>query len=135
MIDPKELRIGNIVEKNGVEYVADFITIQMAHLYNPIIISHEILQEFGFNYNISKGISSFDNDSEDGDTFFWDLPVKQSDYSDSFTFSIVKWGDEGELTFSNHFLRIRIKYVHQLQNLYFSLAGKELSPKEHLPFV
>ncbi len=43
-----ELRVGNIVKKNKVEYVADFIAIQMAHNYNPILLTPEILEECGF---------------------------------------------------------------------------------------
>lgn len=93
-----ELRIGNLVEKNNEMFEVDFITIRMAHNYNPILLTEERLLNFGFEKIISVwyGIGNFRiNTSFD-----------------------IEWGGK--------WMGIRLKYVHQLQNLYFALTGKEL---------
>lgn len=48
MIKQNELRVGNIVRKKRVEYIADFITIKCADNYNPIPITAKILKRIKF---------------------------------------------------------------------------------------
>lgn len=111
MIDPRELRIGNIVEKNGVEYVADFITIQMAHLYNPILLTHERLMNFGFT---KYGVGGYYND------IFILNNVEIADTNRSSYCYQYNKGRDG----IKHF--VEIKFLHHIQNLFFSLTGEEL---------
>jgi hypothetical protein len=97
---------------------------------SPIPLTPELLQQFGFEYYCSKGVVAFDEPTNnEEDTHDWSMKIKRSEYCDSFTFSIVKWGNEGKYTFSNHMLRVRLEYLHQLQNLFFALTGTELTCK------
>ncbi len=98
MIKSNELRVGNIVENRGVEYVADFITIQMAHNYNPITLTPEILEKVDWNGYVKFHINSY--------------------------FSI---DDVGHFYYRNDYTGINVNHVHQLQNLYFALTGNELT--------
>ena len=96
----------------------------------PMAITPEMLNFSNFQYGSTEGIASFDEDrSEEGNTHYWDLLVKGSDVIDSFHFSLVKWGEQEYFTFSHHMLRVRIKFVHQLQNLFFAITGLELEIK------
>ena len=101
MIKSNELRIGNLVEKEGEIYVADFITINMAHNYNPIPLKPEILEKCGF---IPTGLADFIN----GEIELWQV-------NNEFHYSV------------HDDYHISINSVHQLQNLYFALTGEELT--------
>jgi len=98
---------------------------ELTPYYSGIVLNNDLLQKCGFKYNVS-GISSFDDDEQEGDTHYWDLRVKISRRVESVTFSLVQWGNDGDITFSNHLLRVRINYLHELQNLFFSITGYEL---------
>lgn len=105
MINANELRIGNLVEKNGVVYVADFITIRMAHNYNPIPLTPEILEKAGFEIQISQ----IDFWKKGKVYMYWD-------------------GEELSANFGHiEQLDVHVKYLHQLQNLFFALTGEELT--------
>lgn len=123
MIDPKELRIGNLVEWYGVPLkvtgIRDGIYTESPprHLVenlpmcdiNPIPISPEWLERFGFyrhrdSFSLSFGIYDAEFDTKNG--YFY---LSCNEYED---------------------LVEHIKYVHQLQNLYFALTGEELKVKE-----
>ena len=76
--------------------------------YNPITLTEEWLLKFGFE--MDKG------------GIFW---INN------------KWGFHGYLTPDNIFCiigysekHLNIKYVHQLQNIYFALTGEELTLKQ-----
>lgn len=125
MIEPKELRIGNFVSRvNGDSYQATVATIsdlENGHLIvNPIPITKEWLNDFGFMEDEDKGfipdedrhctVLSFKNIDFafiEGNCYLW-LEVE------SDTWYNMKW--------------TKIKYVHQLQNLFFALTGQELKP-------
>ena len=107
-----ELRIGNWFYNNNGEG----IKCQIQHLvfcdsieckYNPIPLTPEWLEKFGF-------------ESEDVDDYVKDnhsVIIEKKEYSYWFAeqASDVYWQQ----------LAV-IKYVHQLQNLYFALTGEEL---------
>ena len=114
MIQPQELRIGNYYQgasRGNIEIVTwktlrDLSEGKLNLL--PITLTEEILLNFGFyeiyksEFSIRYGIENFDEiEFKWNKTFGWNFYYK--------TFCI-----EG------------IKYVHQLQNLFFSLTGKEL---------
>ena len=94
--------------------------------YSGIPLTTELLKNCGFSYNKIKGVVGFDESDETENTYYLELPIKKNKYCDSFCFTIVKWGDKGDFTFSNHNLRIKLNYLHQLQNLFRVLTGTEL---------
>lgn len=108
MVNANELRIGNLIEKGGEWFAADFIAIQMAHNYNPIPLTPEILEKYGF---------------EKSNEF---RTYRLNEFDIEYVFGEWHWvvDDRGD----NEGTKPRtIKYLHQLQNLYFLLTGKELS--------
>ncbi len=111
MISANELRVGNIVKKDEVEYVADFITIQMAHNYSPISLTPEILEKCGF-VQVRNGI---------GLRVFGGYVFVSMLFN---LFPLVLDIDNSRMPLNN------IKYLHQLQNLYFALTGVELTFKK-----
>ncbi len=122
MIPSNQLRQGNIVEKNGELYIADFITIQMAHNYNPVPLTSEILENCGFE--------------KDG---FHAWVITLTTYLTTSTSILAFVGDYLYLRQENNHRRsddsivcvwnkdlMKIFYLHSLQNLIFSLSGEEL---------
>ncbi len=123
-----ELMIGNLVDDNGL-----IETVISDHLINdehydglkgclPIPLTEEWLLKFGFDINrLAGGI------------------LKVSSYKTYEEKELEIWNtDNGiELMINNEpndiclfFSLKNIKYVHQLQNLYFALTGNELEIKE-----
>ena len=133
MIDIKELRIGNFLERVGYpnspsivkglrqSKQGNVIAMQAGALILdfdektlcPILINSKWLDSFGI-----KWID--DNQKEkphhEGDIIFF---IKGLDYSNSMT--------DG---FKCYELDLTIQYVHELQNLYFALYGTELIYKK-----
>lgn len=107
MIQPEELRIGNWVKprfsafKDSKYKIPDGKTIDLMKDAEPIPITPEWLERLGFI-----------NDSGDyyKDGFCIDT------FSDSNHFWLLS-------SYEHH---TKIEYIHQLQNLYFALTGKEL---------
>lgn len=113
-MDKKELRIGNlvmnnfkrendIVEIDTIDFVEDWFK-----LFKPIPLTEEWLLKFGLPYfseteyySIRFSIKGFDFQSYDS--------INAFAYNFGFDDEII------------------IKYVHQLQNLYFVLTKKELT--------
>ena len=73
--------------------------------YEPIPLTEEILSGWGFEY-----------DDINGDSGYW-----QKRPTDSGLFRILL-GEDGFV----YDYQVDIKYVHQLQNLYFALTNEEL---------
>jgi hypothetical protein len=106
----QELRIGNLVNFNGVNYkielldldgyigLSDIILFEHVHIddLKPIELTEEWLIKFGFK----KFVPDFINPS---------LLIRNTTEG----FKIIRHG-------------IMVNHLHQLQNLYFALTGKEL---------
>jgi hypothetical protein len=102
-----EFRIGNLVCDPmhklpfyiGLEDIAD-LCYDRPKRFEPIPLTKEWLLELGFEYN--------------------GVIYEIDEYLVRFTsqFIVAYWIDSGFMT--------KIKYVHQLQNLYFALTGQEL---------
>ena len=132
-MEARELRIGNIVI-NREDYAPFEITegweIDNIGLYEPIPLTEEWLLKFGFE-NWGLG-SLFNNEYEsynryvlfnvlDGTSNF-EIHYIKSTYGNTEDYQFVISCDEDErLNWGSD-----IKHVHQLQNLYFALTGKEL---------
>ena len=118
MIQPQELRIGNYIEYNGEIIKLDgsllccYIQNELEFPLNPIPLTEEILLKFGFEDQ--------EFSDEDGNKIYM-LHHKK----------FYLTSDESCM-FSEVFLPIysndcvSVKYVHQLQNIYLALTGKEL---------
>lgn len=114
-LKPEELRIGNHVRiarkhtideniiqisANGILQVCDEIL-----EVNPIPITEDLLKRFGFE-NATNG--------------YWDSNDEFRIYPDG----------KGVMYLGERIPCEDIRYVHQLQNLYFALTGEELKIKE-----
>jgi hypothetical protein len=124
-----ELRIGNYVNNKSrfdivtcLEYVTfeDIINVRGQYYEcfppEPIPLNREWLRNLGF-------------DTGGYDLLFWEHPNLPN-----IDFAGINWADEEfpEYQFLNVEINnniIKIKYVHQLQNLYFALTGEELVVK------
>lgn len=120
-----ELRIGNTVMSYGKEQkicAADFAVFQMYEAkgelppYVPVELNDEKLLLYGFKKDDS-GV-----EMDDPDYCEW--------YEKEFPIigELCQSSDKSYL-FDVDTDTIRIKYVHQLQNLYFALTGEELTVK------
>lgn len=123
MIKANELRIGNKL----FTAIAAVITINRDHLYHMedqcenfsgIPLTPEILESCGFEYNAEKHthvVKIFDDESgyrtlfigSEANFYWWGLQ--------DYTLDSIRG--------------FKIHYLHQLQNLYFALTGKELEIK------
>ena len=126
MLKNNELRIGNLVKWYDVSKVLelhseknkfDNVCIECEESFEwneynklePIPLTEEWLLIFGFKKRKNRHL------------FYWENKIVISEYKDEFeNFFYPKTGYD--IRFSNE-----IKYVHQLQNLYFALTGAELT--------
>ncbi len=101
-----ELRIGNLIQKNGkIHYTNIFtlrdiknLSIDDTDIFEPIPLTEEILLKCGFE-KVAGFYSSKDEILE-------------------LTCDFIVWKPNTK--------KLEIKYLHQLQNLYFALTGEEL---------
>lgn len=115
-MEAKDLRIGNWfladTEENNFKQInaneiLDFNDDPLDDYYKPIPITEEWLLKFGF----------------DGKDYFTDLHLKSNNYEFHYgnnELAIVQF----EFGYG---MFVKIKYVHQLQNIYFALTGEELT--------
>jgi hypothetical protein len=119
----QELRIGNYVNYEQTTHVIHQLTNSIcgsywhksnasdsyAHTYDeikPIPLTEEWLERFGFE-RLGNGFE------------FWESSV----------FNIEFIRNHWHISYTSNVLCTHIKYVHQLQNLYFALTGEELTIK------
>lgn len=121
-MDVKELRVGNIVLKNGLVVTVDGRTIFDLYGFESHGIETEIYQPIRINEGwllrcrkTDKGLLIQDNNYPDGDLYI--------DFNDQGTQCYLYNCSDG------YRFGIEIKYVHQLQNIYFALTGEELTIK------
>lgn len=117
MIDPKEFRIGNWFQWSEYASMGQGID-QIMHgqqimdyinLKDPIPLTPEILEMCGFR----KGEKWF---------------IHQVYYNGQIDINVNRKGIHyGKKTEHGFDATIEIRYLHQLQNLYFALTGKELT--------
>lgn len=138
MININELRVGNWVTLEGGDGTQfqlkpkSFSNCDNSGVtdYDPIPITPEILEACGFEYLVIEGITQLSDDFDDppeGDTYNWMISVPRNDRVEGLPrFELVKFGD-GEIRFSQQWLRVTVKHLHDLQNLFFSMTRTELS--------
>ena len=114
-----ELRIGNWVhDPNGkgadktirFKMISNWEVLNTAKWkpYQPIPLTHEWLEKFGFDV--------------------YQLKNRKRGYRNNFNINLFKRGDI-KISYKHRQLSIDLKYVHQLQNLYFALTSEELQIK------
>lgn len=123
MISAKELRIGNILMKDGIQVTIDARSIfdiwDKSDKYSPIPLTPEILERVGFEKTTHK-LNEFN--------------IIYYDYRQgNWVLSVITTGVEVEFAPSFETIEDRqhictIHYLHQLQNLYFALTGIDLNP-------
>ena len=130
-----ELRIGNLIQKNGkIHYTNIFtlrdiknLSIDDTDIFEPIPLTEEILLKCGFEKVKNK-------DKEDLREYIGHTAQKAR-YAIFGTDIFITKVDKRGLLWRNiecdfmvlfYHKSIPIKYLHQLQNLYFALTGQEL---------
>ncbi len=111
----RELRIGNWYASNGIESQVESDIYMNWHVNgcwaDPILLNEEWLLKFGFIHP------------------FKDLAnVRRYLINDGRV--ELRYLRHNNTVFLSYFNAREIKYVHQLQNLYFALIGEELTIKE-----
>lgn len=125
-----ELRIGNYI-KLMFNY-EDYETIQVTSDelvdvdkkqadYEPFPLTEDWLYKFGFK-NIDKGGNDYITYTDPNHDYYLQLDVRRKDNK----YLILDNSFDDLRAFS----MVDIEYVHQLQNLYFALTGKELDFEE-----
>ena len=119
-----ELRLGNLIKIGGN-------TLDTYQTYTPTKVTLAILNE----------IAGENEERPDAELSVF-MPIELSvEWLQDFNFTLFPWGwvkktssDNGvRITAHSYFERegnnpVKIKYVHQLQNLYYALTGEELQP-------
>jgi len=117
-----ELRIGNLVNYDTAEgdvltNVIDWQDLKWLSedkkgfnlVHNPILLTEDWLLKFGFKYSLTL------------DDFMF------KDKNDIFEMQPYKKGFLNSVTWCDNEILQELKYVHQLQNLYFALTNEELT--------
>lgn len=122
MIAPQELRLGNWININGSPFQVELPDLNLIankngkSTYEPIELNEDWLRKFGFE---KKQIRE-------------ELKNKLGDYAYSLNnvpfFTLIQDNDGFILSKFETYL-ITVKNVHQLQNLFHSLTGEELTIK------
>ncbi len=132
MINKNEIRIGSWYQNHSSDKALKFKTVKdfedaiYVSIYcNPIPLTEEWLEKFGFEWKAEKQT--------------WRIEYRIPFVDDGKRISIHVWEDEGmgiwgvtlwEVVPIDDVTPTVIKYVHQLQNLYFALTGQELTIKQ-----
>ena len=112
-----ELRVGNLVNYDQALHIIGGHSILMIEegkdieLFKPILLTEEWLVKFGFRteYPLSNERNYYNNNKY----------VSINYFNGGFRLNVNRLIYGG----------IKIRYIHQLQNLYFSLTGEELELK------
>ena len=126
MIDPRELRIGNWLSIKESEHDTT-VTPSLFSLsdeainrnYEYIPITEQWLRNFGFEHILLD-----ENNPDEG--YFFEKPLHDDIYCD---LALVSGDKNGilEITLFPYEDYFRFQYVHEVQNIYKLLTGKELN--------
>jgi hypothetical protein len=127
MIRPNELRIGNWVDGGKVYYkiqASDFVYTNF-NVTKPIPLTPEILESAGFEREEDEILNVYSK------KYLCTCPIQDSK-PDHIDFKIYEdnYGN-WYLYFEGAGIGNGFKYLHQLQNLYYTLTGHELTINLH----
>lgn len=116
-IKPSDLRIGNWIRERGRQYEFTVSSGTFSYMeihkdfFEPIPLTEQWLERLGFENEKIGGL------------IFTDYKMMDSSLE-----VLMVLGNTGkwQIAFEKHNLQVYIKYVHELQNLYSALTGKEL---------
>ena len=122
MINAKDLRLGNLILKNGKIYeITTLFFVDLhdgtvrenynnSYVIEPIKLTEELLNKLGLNVNKWFCENSYCVvEDKTGDTSYgWCMKVQNASHTKEIEFGYFK-------------------YVHELQNLYYALTGSELT--------
>ena len=118
-----ELRIGNLLEHDGMVVVADGVSIldiwsATGNDYEPTPLTTDWLKRLGFDQESSGS-------SKDG----WWQSYGIEETTDKFGLQYILDIEKFEFYYDvgSFQQELEIKHVHQLQNLYFAITGEELT--------
>lgn len=147
MIDAKDLKCNNYLQyyigEEGCEWEFTKIDAQdilwcesknenFNKVHKPIPITEEWLKNFGFQD--ANNTKEETKNPTLGYWLSWHIEIEKEDIRidknkkdvTRYFITLAKWEKEECFIYSRGYMNIRIKHVHQLQNLYFALTGKEL---------
>lgn len=125
-MNANELRIGNLVydtcrELNKLIVKSDFMSLDYRieiGMIKPILLTPDVLKKLGF-------IDKFSSNLRTDNIYFEKKYFVSNDKI--FWFKLEKiLNENGYFSHNLNIKRLKILYVHQLQNLYFALTGEEL---------
>jgi len=120
LIDARELRIGNYISTGDNNYNADSNNIYDLQYglakFLPVILTEEWLTKFGFE-NIDYGHSRYLINPDKTIRLIW---------NNGWLYPQIEQAPEMSSESTQVVSLDRIKYVHELQNLYYALTHEEL---------
>ena len=130
MINKSELRVGNKVFWAGAEVVLtennllELLTNNRFDILSPISLEEKYLRPLGFDFEGSEAGDDGNMElGEQGDEWYFLIMFSEGRYTEKEHFGlwILKDGTESiKIPFE------RCKFIHQIQNIYYDLTGKEL---------
>lgn len=121
-----ELRIGNLIQ--DTRHPERNCTVFRLTNGNDFNITHQYdkSKELSYTNENCDALKPISLTEEWLVKFEWEIMKGENYYFlDNNYFSI---NPNGQLYYMNDYTAVDIKYVHQLQNLYFALTGEELTP-------
>ncbi len=131
-MDAKELRLGNLIDNDGVIIETDRYIIKNSNMptvwehYKPIPLTEDWLVKLGFQKHKEHGRYGYRYFIGVADYGF----TVERDFNEHLShFFGHEWYDSGNDDDDHKpwIISFNLKYVHSLQNLYFALTSKELT--------
>lgn len=120
-MEAKELRIGNLINHFGLDTIFEVTPTEIncavemeghfSMTFEGIPITEEWLLKFGFVHH-------------------HDTPHPNRVFRKNYVEGFFDLEEVISFFYGGNFTSVELKYVHQLQNLYFSLTGEELTIKK-----
>jgi hypothetical protein len=135
-MNANELRIGNWINEQGLELQVGMIRQDLFDGSEPIPITKEWLERFGFTFDDSKSFSEYFNKSLGnvksyvrGSVWFcshFDWMCHKEEIASKRGWYVGRRNTNARYNGWNYSDSGEVEYVHQLQNLYFAITGTEL---------
>lgn len=93
----------------------------------PIPLDETVLAKCGIKMHSTPGIVGLDETLLDETTYYWDIDLPRDKICDGGTLTLVRWGDGEPIYASMQWIRRRLDSLHELQNIYNAITGRELT--------